>query len=245
MMKKLMLSVVSLATMLTLTQSVYALGSTDLNGNIESVQPEGAPVEGLGAEFDPSFDNVDPTVMPVIENLNKGAALSDEIKTIDNKTNADLKDLLLLTQIQDLDLVKTTNGNKEDYEIQNGGVFITWTVEGLSTVKDSEVYVLHYGKNGWELLNPTKVEGNKITCYFTDLSPVAVVYKPKAASKPTESKPNTSKPSTGYDDGGPFTTDACGNVFDRWGNEVYHSPVCVNNSVEGNGDYNFVNTSDR
>ncbi|MEG2329396.1 right-handed parallel beta-helix repeat-containing protein [Anaerorhabdus sp.] len=36
-------------------------------------------------------------------------------------------------------------------------------------------------------------------------------------------KPNT--PST-WDDGGPFTTDKCGNIFDRWGNEIYKVPTC-------------------
>ncbi len=34
-------------------------------------------------------------------------------------------------------------------------------------------------------------------------------------------------PSTGssWDDGGPFTTDKNGNIFDRWGNEIYHNPT--------------------
>ncbi len=32
-------------------------------------------------------------------------------------------------------------------------------------------------------------------------------------------------PST-WDDGGPFTTDKCGNIFDRWGNEIYKAPTC-------------------
>lgn len=29
-----------------------------------------------------------------------------------------------------------------------------------------------------------------------------------------------------WDDGGPFTTDVCGNVFDRWGNKIYSAPSC-------------------
>lgn len=29
-----------------------------------------------------------------------------------------------------------------------------------------------------------------------------------------------------YDDGGPFTTDACGNVFDRWNNTIYQTNQC-------------------
>ena len=29
-----------------------------------------------------------------------------------------------------------------------------------------------------------------------------------------------------YDDGGPFTTDICGNIYDRWGNKIYTAPGC-------------------
>lgn len=46
-----------------------------------------------------------------------------------------------------------------------------------------------------------------------------------------------------YDDGGPFTQDDCGNVFDRWGNEIYHAPVCAGNI--NNGGYSLVNTLDK
>ncbi len=35
------------------------------------------------------------------------------------------------------------------------------------------------------------------------------------------------KPTASYDDGGPFTKDVCGNVFDRWGNMVYEAPACM------------------
>lgn len=33
--------------------------------------------------------------------------------------------------------------------------------------------------------------------------------------------------STTYDDGGPFTRNECGDVFDRWGNLIYDAPDCV------------------
>lgn len=48
--------------------------------------------------------------------------------------------------------------------------------------------------------------------------------------KATEAKPatgTTSKSTSGYDDGGPFTKDECGNVFDRWGNKIYEAPTCI------------------
>ena len=54
-----------------------------------------------------------------------------------------------------------------------------------------------------------------------------------------ETNPYTNPPA--YDDGGPFTTDESGNVYDRWGNEIWHNPVTHNDSI----GYNFVPTSDR
>ena len=40
----------------------------------------------------------------------------------------------------------------------------------------------------------------------------------------------------GWDDGGPFTTDKCGNVFDRWNNKIYEANGC------NVGGYNLVRT---
>ena len=57
-------------------------------------------------------------------------------------------------------------------------------------------------------------------------------------SKPTNNSSNTStNKSNGWDDGGPFTTDKCGNVFDRWNNKIYEANGC------NVGGYNLVRTS--
>ena len=56
-----------------------------------------------------------------------------------------------------------------------------------------------------------------------------------APSKPTNNT-LTKKPN-GWDDGGPFTTDKCGNVFDRWNNKIYEANGC------NVGGYNLVRTS--
>ncbi len=48
---------------------------------------------------------------------------------------------------------------------------------------------------------------------------------------------SSKKSSGGWDDGGPFTTDKCGNVFDRWGNKIYEAKGC------NVGGYNLVSTS--
>ena len=47
---------------------------------------------------------------------------------------------------------------------------------------------------------------------------------------------STSVETKGWDDGGPFTTDKCGNVFDRWGNKIYEANGC------NVGGYNLVRT---
>ncbi len=89
----------------------------------------------------------------------------------------------------------------------------------------------------------TNSTNDKITVNKETLeSGKVVVVKPSISTTPNV-KDEASKTS-GYDDGGPFTTDACGNVFDRWGNEVYHAPVCVSNNSAGDNTYTLVNTSD-
>lgn len=239
MMKKIMLSVLSLATMLTLTSSVYALGSTDTNGTAKPGEGQTLPND-VTLEFNSQFENLgsnETVVLNQISELNSSKPLSETIKI----EGVDLSNLQLLTVVQDLNFMKDGQPLDKNDALALGSVVVTWEVPNLTSSMDADV--LHYNtvKEAWEILPASENYANKtVTCEFPNLSPVAVVFKHKA-----ETKPNTSKPSTGYDDGGPFTTDACGNVFDRWGNEVYHSPVCVNNSVDGNGDYNFVNTSDR
>lgn len=59
-----------------------------------------------------------------------------------------------------------------------------------------------------------------------------VSYTVKAASTPA-----TPAPAGGYDDGGPFTKNACGNVYDRWGNLIWASPACrvFSKKVPGTG----------
>lgn len=55
--------------------------------------------------------------------------------------------------------------------------------------------------------------------------------------KVEEPKKPTPTPEGPGDDGGPFTKDECGNVFDRWGNKIYEAKGC---NVKG---YKLVQTS--
>ncbi len=65
------------------------------------------------------------------------------------------------------------------------------------------------------------------------------VVKPAPTPTPTATSDSksSSKKSSGWDDGSPFTTDKCGNVFDRWGNKIYEAKGC------NVGGYNLVRTS--
>ncbi len=58
-----------------------------------------------------------------------------------------------------------------------------------------------------------------------------------APTSTPETKKSTATPTSGWDDGGPFTTDKCGNVYDRWGNKIYEATSC------NVGGYNLVRTS--
>lgn len=58
----------------------------------------------------------------------------------------------------------------------------------------------------------------------------------KEVSNSTSSTTSTIVSSSGYDDGSPFTTDKCGNVYDRWGNVIYEANGC------NVGGYNLVST---
>ena len=61
--------------------------------------------------------------------------------------------------------------------------------------------------------------------------------------KPNDSdkKPSMTETNNNWDDGGPFTTDECGKVYDRWGNLMWAPEKCILNTQ----DYNLVNTADK
>ena len=74
---------------------------------------------------------------------------------------------------------------------------------------------------------------------YNVLTDIDVTVNVEAAPiKPANNTSNTStNKSNGWNDGGPFTTDKCGNVFDRWNNMIYEANGC------NVGGYNLVRTS--
>lgn len=73
-------------------------------------------------------------------------------------------------------------------------------------------------------------------------SPVYVVFG--KANTITDSDSSTNNVVSTWDDGGPFTTDAAGNVYDRLGNEIWHNPNPIASGKTYIGYY-LVSTSDR
>lgn len=141
--------------------SVSAAGS-----RTEQVHTSGASVsyytlddsENVFADLD---DKVEATIKEL--NNNKATSLSTDIQKA-------LKGKTLLAKVFDLEPVGehskcTTQGYHE----------VELTVTTI-TDKCSNIVVLHYSetRGEWETLTPVKVDGNKITVRFKDLSPVAV-----------------------------------------------------------------------
>ena len=116
----------------------------------------------------------------------------------------------------------------------------------LSKVKDKKftLYNIYYNQTDKKFeVTPvtsekTTVAGNSISFATDRFSVYALVTFKEVTPTPTPTASSeTKKSSGGWDDGGPFTTDKCGNVFDRWGNKIYEAKGC------NVGGYNLVRTS--
>ena len=100
---------------------------------------------------------------------------------------------------------------------------------------------------GWSWNEPdTKLDASGSKSYTASYTPkdtsnynviekVELTINIKAINKSSDN--SSIKQTNGWDDGGPFTTDKCGNVFDRWNNKIYDANGC------NVGGYNLVKTS--
>ena len=95
-------------------------------------------------------------------------------KTADAKI--DTKSLSLLANIRDLSY--KTNSGEIVKDVKN--VSVTWKAPLTSGMTVDNVRVLHFScvSNQWELIKPNAVDSSAgtITAFFSDLSPVAIVY---------------------------------------------------------------------
>lgn len=103
----------------------------------------------------------------------------------------------------------------------------------LAKIKDNDFKLSRMHNGDAEILN-AELNGNALTFKTSKFSTYSIAII-KNNVTPTEATTET-KQNSGWDDGGPFTTDNCGNVFDRWGNKIYEANGC------STGGYNLVRT---
>ncbi len=117
----------------------------------------------------------------------------------------------------------------------------------LATLQDKTIKVVREHDGTYDVLDATldanalKFETDKFSNYYVVTYKVSTLDDTKkdntSTNTTTKSTTTTTKSTGGWDDGGPFTTDNCGNVFDRWGNKIYEAKGC------NVGGYNLVRTS--
>jgi hypothetical protein len=139
---------------------------------------------GIGRSVEEAI-NVDPQVLGARRNSEtQGVNLGD---ITDPNALASLSDLTLFgtliseythTEIKASDLsvlnsmdVKAPAGVEVS---EKNPIYISFSFPAITA--DSQVFILHYGKAGWEVVPTTVVEG-RVVGAFTSLSPVAIVAK--------------------------------------------------------------------
>ena len=137
----------------------------------------------------------------------------------------------------DLSLYVMKNGELTPNKITEltGEAVITLYLDDstLAKIKGNDFKLLRVHNGDAEVL-AAELNGNALTFKTSKFSTYSIAVI-KNGVKPTEATTET-KQNSGWDDGGPFTTDNCGNVFDRWGNKIYEANGC------STGGYNLVRT---
>jgi hypothetical protein len=87
-------------------------------------------------------------------------------------------------------------------------LFVSFSFPGIT--KSTRAYVLHYGKNGWEVV-PTTVEEGKVIGKFTSFSPVAIVAETSTLNSSVLGANRATSPRTG--DNNMFVIVACAGVL--------------------------------
>ena len=201
----------------------------------------------------PDFEVVIPFQKTVKVNGNKNPGsqnFSLDVLWVGNGNEEDYKDVTINS------LVQTENEGTFDGSITISGPknqVNAFLCEGfIVREKNENLTGWSYSDNVWYVayVNPDDRSPNNVGEYYKVNIPTSIeegyeidftqpydtmtfenVYTVNEESKATAT------PTSGWDDGGPFTTDACGNVFDRWGNKIYEANSC---NVSG---YNLVRTS--
>ncbi len=206
-------------------------------------------------EKDPAYDGVE---VGKIEDVIYNGKTQEEVPTVTDKTQNDLEKDKDYTITYSRD---TTNVGKVTVTIEGKGNY-TGTIERTYNIKPATLKVVTPSKSktydGTELTAEGTLTGlvNNETVEFkttgkqTSVGSSKNTYSLKWGTAKegnytieesigtlTVTEKSSKKSSGGWDDGGPFTTDTCGNVFDRWGNKIYEAKGC------NVGGYNLVRTS--
>ena len=125
-----------------------------------------------------------------------------------SKTSLKFKTMVKATNVYlDNELIDPNNYEAED--------------DGTVTLKPEYVSKLSVGKHTLKIITKEGMASSE--------------FEVSAKSK-GDNNTSSSVETKGWDDGGPFTTDKCGNVFDRWNNKIYEANGC------NVGGYNLVRT---
>ena len=106
---------------------------------------------------------------------------------------------------------------------------IYYTLDGTEPTTDSTLY-----EGSFKVKDTTTIKA--IAVYSGMIDSDVSTYTITIDRTPDPTPTTEPKKSSGWDDGGPFTTDSCGNVYDRWGNKIYEATSC------NVGGYNLVGT---
>ena len=153
-------------------------------------------------------------------------------------------------------IIKVTSKTGRWSDGTNTPVTVEWTIDKANPIYSvpSDLNANQGDKlsdiklpEGWRWNEPdTKLDTSGSKSYTASYTPtdtnnynvlekVELTINIKAVNKSSDN--SSIKQTNGWDDGGPFTTDKCGNVFDRWNNKIYEANGC------NVGGYNLVRTS--
>ncbi len=116
------------------------------------------------------------------------------------------------------------------------GTKVTYSVDGKKTWSEKVPSITNVGKLEVTAKATNPNYEDVMVSYTLTVTEASSTPTPSPTVTPTSKTTVTTKKSSGWDDGGPFTTDTCGNVFDRWGNKIYEAKGC------NVGGYNLVQT---
>ena len=138
----------------------------------------------------------------------------------------------------DVNVSKTYNDHSNDGSVTENVSELAYEAiiefeitEDIELADDEELVVVREhtnddGSKAYDTLDVT-VDENGVASVASDKFSRFVLAKVKKKVNTPSGNPVTNNSTNTYDDGGPFTTDACGNIYDRWGNKVYSAPACI------------------